>query len=66
MDWLIEDMAEELRSWGHTGGAASKLILKSDNEHSIVALREKLGRYHGGSIIPEGPPRRRKSSEWKG
>ena len=44
MDWLIKDMSEELKGWGHLGGNASKLILKSDNEHSIVALREKLGR----------------------
>ena len=28
MDWLIKDMSEELKSWGHAGGSASKLIMK--------------------------------------
>ena len=54
MDWHIEDMSEELKSWGHPGGSTSKLILKSDNEPAIVALRGKLGKYHGGAMIPEG------------
>ena len=56
MDWLIKDTSEELNSWGHSGGGETRLILKSDNEPAIVALREKLGKYHGGIIIPEGPP----------
>ena len=30
MDWLIKDMHEELKSWGHPGGADNELILKSD------------------------------------
>ena len=64
MDWLIEDMSEELKWWGHAGGSDCRLILKSDNEPSIVALREKLGKHHGGAIIPDSPggrkPRQRK------
>ena len=55
-DWLVKDMSEELKSWGHAGGSDSKLIMKSNNEPAIVALREKVGKYHGGLIIPEGPP----------
>ena len=27
MDWLIEDMSEELKNWEHSGGSASKSIL---------------------------------------
>lgn len=56
MDWLIKDMSEELKSWGLSGGSENKLILKSDNKPAIVTLREKLGKYHGCIIIPEGPP----------
>ena len=48
MDWLIKDMAEELRAWGHTGGDNGHIILKSDGERAIVAVREALARYHGG------------------
>ena len=56
MDWLIKDMSEELKSWGHSGGSDCKIILKSDNEPAITALKEKLGKYHGDIVIPEGPP----------
>ena len=27
MDWLVKDMAEELRSWGYTGGESGHFIL---------------------------------------
>ena len=30
MDWLIKDMSNELKAWGHTGGPESRLIMKSD------------------------------------
>ena len=56
MQWLIKDMHEELKAWGHPGGQGGELILKSDGEPSIKAIREALGRYHGGRIIPEQPP----------
>ena len=56
MEWLIKDMDEELRSWGHAGGDKGEVILKSDGEPSIKALRDALGRYHGGKVIPEQPP----------
>ena len=53
MEWLVRDMSEELKSWGHVGGYAGRLIMKSDGEWSIKALKDALGRYHGGIIIPE-------------
>lgn len=56
LEWLIKDMHEELKSWGHTGGAGGRLILKSDGEPSIKAVRDALGRFHGGQITPEQPP----------
>ena len=57
MDWLIKDMVDELRSWGHTGGETGHIILKSDGEPAIVALRTAVGRYLGGRVVPEDIPR---------
>ena len=42
MDWLIKDMHEELKSWGHPGGENNELILKSDGEPAIVAWQRVL------------------------
>ena len=53
MEWLVRDMSEELKSWGHVGGVSGRLILKSDGEWSIKAPKDALGRYHGGIIILE-------------
>ena len=55
MDWLIVDMAEELKAWGHPGGERNRLILKCDIESPIRALRDALAKYHGGVVIPEDP-----------
>ena len=55
--WLVKDIHEELKSWGHPGGGSNALIFKSDGEPSIVALREAVARLHGGSITPEQPPK---------
>ena len=30
MDWLIRDVSEELKSWGHAGGTGGKIIFKCD------------------------------------
>ena len=30
MSWLVEDMCNQLRTWGHAGGAGGELIVKSD------------------------------------
>ena len=54
--WLVKDMHQELKSWGHPGGAKNALILKSDGEPAIVAVREALARCHGGLVTPEQPP----------
>ena len=56
MEWLIVDMNEELKSWGYTGGSYEELIFKSDGERSIKAVRDALGKFHGGKITPEQPP----------
>ena len=53
MDWLIIDMVEEFKSWGHTGGNSGHIIMKSDNENAIKALRDAVGRLLGGRVIPE-------------
>ena len=62
-DWLIIDMAAELKSWGHPGGAGSELNLKSDGESSVVAVREALAKYIGGRVIPEAPAKEESISE---
>ena len=49
-------MSDELKSWGHPGGEAGHLILKSDGEPAITALCEALAKYHGGKVVPERPP----------
>ena len=38
--WLVRDMHEELKSWGYPGGGRNAIILKSDGEPAIVAVRE--------------------------
>jgi len=55
MDWLIKDVSAELKAWGHSGGDGVSLILKSDGERAIVAVREAVAKYHGGRVIPEAP-----------
>ena len=37
--WLVKDVAAEMRTWGHQGGEGGKVILKCDGAKSIVALR---------------------------
>ena len=51
--WLVKDMHQELKSWGYPGGARNALILKSDGEPAIIAVREALARCHGGRVTPE-------------
>ena len=55
LDWLIKDISEEWKAWGHMGGASGCLIAKCDNENSIKAVRDKVAKYHGGRVIPENP-----------
>ena len=62
--WLIKDMHQELKSWGHPGGGANAIILKSDGEPAIVAVREDateagshLSNRRQGSTSPTDSPR---------
>ena len=57
MQWLIADLHEELKAWGHHGGDGGHIILKSDNENPIVTVRDALARYHGGKIVIDKPPK---------
>ena len=59
MEWLVKDLHEELKSWGHMGGAGGNIVIKTDGEASIVALRGAVARYHGGLRRPRGSPRGR-------
>ena len=56
-NWLIKDLSDQLKAWGHAGGEGGQLIIKTDGENSIVSIRDALARYHGGRVIPEAPPR---------
>ena len=56
MEWLVKDLHEELKSWGRIGGTVGNILIKTDGEASIVALRNALARYHGGAVTPEVPP----------
>ena len=48
MEWLVKDMSEEMKSWGHQGGDGGHIILKSDGERSIVASRTAFAKFHRG------------------
>ena len=65
MDWLIKDLHEELKSRGYPGGGKGELIFISDGERAMVAVREALGKYHGGKITPEQAPQGREQLKWK-
>ena len=38
------------------------MVVKSDGENAIVAVREALARYHGGRIVPEVPAKNESQS----
>ena len=54
MDWLVEDISTTLKSWGHAGGSGGEIIIKSDGEPALMAVRNAIVKYHGGIAIPEG------------
>ena len=58
MRWLVQDMHEELKSWGRPGGPNQQITLKSDGEPAIIAVREALAKVHGGMVTPEQPSAR--------
>ena len=53
MEWLVKDISDELKAWGHLGGEGHRLILKSDGEWPIKALKEAVGKYHKGIVMME-------------
>ena len=55
MDWLIKDISEILKSWGHAGGTGGEIIMKSGAEPVLLAVRNAVMKYHGGIMIPECP-----------
>ena len=57
MEWLVKDIHAELKAWGRPGGSDNKIVMKSDGESPIVAVREALARKHGGVVSPEQPPK---------
>ena len=48
--WLIKDLHAELKAWGRPGGGDNKLVIKSDGESPVVAVREALAKKHGDRI----------------
>ena len=61
MDWLVEDLSHTLKSWGHAGGKGGEVIVKTDGEPALLAVRNALMRYHGGIMIPECPAKGEKA-----
>ena len=61
MDWLLEDISDTLKSWGHAGGTGGEIILKSDGEPALLAVRSAVMKYHGGIIIAGGPAKGEKA-----
>ena len=55
MDWLVRDISEELKSWGHAGGTGGHIILKCDGAKSMLAIRDAVAKFHGGIVVPESP-----------
>ena len=53
MEWLIRDVSEELKSWGHAGGTGGHIILKCDGEKAMTAFRDVVARFHGGVVVLE-------------
>ena len=55
MEWLIKDMSNESKVLRHPGGTAGNIILKSDREPAILAVRDALAKNHGGIVVQERP-----------
>ena len=53
VNWLVKDMCEELRAWGHPGRDGKRVFLKSDGQPAMQSLKTTIGRFHGGVLIPE-------------
>ena len=42
MSWLIEEISNILKSWGHAGGIGGELIVTSDGEPAMLAVRNAV------------------------
>ena len=62
MSWLIADLREELKSWGHHGGDGSHLIFKSDGENAVASVRDALAKRQGGRVVIDKPAKGESSS----
>ena len=38
---------------GHQGGSESRLVFKTDGEFALICLRDTVGRFQRGVIVPE-------------
>ncbi len=47
---MVKEVIEDLDWWGWRG---QRVILKSDGEQSIFALKKAIGEYREGEWIPE-------------
>ena len=55
--WVVSDILEELKSWGHQGGEKGHVILKSDGERAIGAVLGEVARKLGGKVVMEKTPK---------
>ena len=62
IEWTLKDMIEELKTWGHHGGVQGKIILKTDGEAAIMALRDQLAKMLGTQAIVETSAREQHES----
>ena len=63
MDWLIQDISKTLKSWGHAGRTGGHLILKSDGEPALLALKNAVMQYHGWGLHTGAASSGRKGGE---
>ena len=56
MDWLVKEAVEELKYWGHNGGASGHIRIKSDGEASIRSIRLAIAKLLGGRVVHEETP----------
>ena len=61
MDWLVEDILITIKSWGHAGGSPGHVIMKSDGEPSILAVKNSVMQRLGGVCVPEQPAKGEKA-----
>ena len=57
MEWLLNDMCEELKVGGHQAGENGHVIFKSDGESSIEAVKAALAKKLGGKVVLDRPPK---------